>query len=334
MPNKLCLYFFQLWLMIYGLGVYSSVWAQNIPPKPEPAKFVNDYANALYRANTGDKENLENKLKKYADSTSTQVVIVIINYLEGVSVEDYAQKLAETWGIGQKSNNNGILILIAYYDKKVRIHTGYGIEAIITDLTARQIIDNQLVPNFKAENYYQGLEEATEVIFKLLSGEFKASDIPRRKMTFEEGSDFAFYVFMTTLFVGLFGWIVMSVVLMSVIKAEKGWLSSTGIGNAAISELPMLLTHLFLTYIYNAWIYWQWIAGIYVGTTLFIWLITNSGSSKGSKTYSSGNSWSSSSSYSDSSSSYSGSSSSYSDSYSDSSYGGGSFGGGGASGSW
>jgi uncharacterized membrane protein YgcG len=319
MPSKFCLHFFQLCLIICAWGLHLEVLAQNIPQKPEPARYVNDLA-AMLESNEG--QLLEIKLKKYYDSTSTQIVIVTIQTLDGYSIDDYAQKLAENWGIGQKGKDNGLLILVSQGDRKMKIATGYGLEAKITDLTAKQIIDNQLVPNFKTENYYYGLNEAIEVIFKLLSGEFTASDLaPPPNM-----ADFFFYAYRVVMILGFLLGSIFTIFILDELEAKYPKLRPYRVGIIALSLLPMLLSLIYLLYVYRAWGYFPLVLLIYGIFGLIMWFISHSAKG-GNQSYSSGKN----------SSSYTGSSGSYSDSsssYSDSSFGGGSFGGGGASGSW
>ena len=143
--------------------------AKEIPAKPNPPKLVNDYANVL----SSEQNNaLERKLVSYFDSTSTQIAIVIENSLEGDDLFDYCQRLAIAWGIGEKGKNNGLLIYVAIKDHKVRIHTGYGMEATITDALSTQIRLEQINPNFKQGNYYEGLDQATNIIMRAASGEY------------------------------------------------------------------------------------------------------------------------------------------------------------------
>jgi uncharacterized protein len=308
-----------LFLILMGkLGLF----AQNIPGKPEPASYVNDLAGML---KPDEGQLLEIKLKKYFDSTSTQIVVVIIQSLDGYLIDDYAQKLAENWGIGQKGKDNGLLILVSKKDRKMKIATGYGLEAKITDLAAKQIIDNQLVPNFKTENYYQGLTEATDFIFKLLSGEFKADDIPR-KMSEQDKADFFFYGYRVVMILGFLVGSIFTIFILDELESKYPKLRPYRVAIIALSLLPMLLSLIYLMDVYYAWVYFPWILLIYAIFIGIMWLISHSAKG-GSQSYSS----------SKNGSSYSGSSSSYSDSsssYSDSSFGGGSFGGGGASGSW
>jgi uncharacterized protein len=92
-------------------------------------------------------------------------------------ISDYAFQLGEKWGIGGKGKDNGLLILAAMEDRKVFIATGRGLEGAIPDALAKRIVNDMILPNFKAQAYYQGLDQATDMIFKLASGEYTAEDM-------------------------------------------------------------------------------------------------------------------------------------------------------------
>ncbi|MDX2188743.1 MAG: TPM domain-containing protein [Bacteroidota bacterium] len=143
---------------------------KSIPEMPNPPRLVNDFAGVL---NQNESIYLEKKLRAYNDSTSSQIAIVIENSLEGEEVFDYSMKLAEAWKIGQKGKDNGILIYIAIAERKIRIQVGYGLEARVTDAYTKRIIEEIIKPQFKQQNYYQGLNDATDVIIQLASGEYK-----------------------------------------------------------------------------------------------------------------------------------------------------------------
>ncbi len=158
--------------------VCSFSFGQDFPERPKPPKLVNDFANIL-----GDREELilENKLVAYHDSTSTQIAVVTINSLNGNDIANYSFLLAENWGIGQKGKDNGVLILIALEDRKMFIATGYGMEGVIPDAIAKRIVENYMKPNFRNNDYYNGIDEATSVIMGLASGEFTEDQIGRKK---------------------------------------------------------------------------------------------------------------------------------------------------------
>jgi len=149
-------------------------YGQNIPPKPNPPRLVNDVAHVM----TPDQEAaLESKLVAYDDSTSVQIVIVTVPTIGDGSIEDYALKILRDWGVGNKKTNNGIVVLAAIQDHKVTISTGYGMEGSVNDVVAREIIDNEIVPNFRgadADNYYRGFNRAADAIIKAAAGEYKA----------------------------------------------------------------------------------------------------------------------------------------------------------------
>lgn len=147
--------------------------AQAIPEKPNPQRLVNDYVSIL---SSTERASLEQKLRGYADSTSTQLTIVIVKNTGESDPYDFAMKIAKDWGVGQKGKNNGLVLLWATETRKIRIVTGRGMEATITDAIAKRIINKTLSPNFKAGLWYQGLDEATTEMMKRASGEFKADE--------------------------------------------------------------------------------------------------------------------------------------------------------------
>jgi len=161
----------------------SHAYSQNLPEKSNPPKLVNDYAAVL---STTEVAALEQKLVAFNDSSSTQIAIVTIKSLEGNDIADYAFKLGQKWGIGQKGKDNGILILVAPNDRKVFIATGYGAEEYVTDAMSRRIIENKFKPYFKNNDYYQGLDEGTNDIIDLLTGKFKAE--PNKNINKGKGS--------------------------------------------------------------------------------------------------------------------------------------------------
>lgn len=149
-----------------------------VPPKPNPPRLVNDIAGKL---TPEQQQALEQKLVAYDDSTSNQIAIVILPTITDQSgneypIEDVALKILRDWGVGSKKNNNGIVILVALKEHKARIEVGYGLEGAIPDLVAKSIIENDLKPSFREENYYRGLDNAVNSIIKAAAGEYKAPE--------------------------------------------------------------------------------------------------------------------------------------------------------------
>ncbi|AFK03282.1 protein of unknown function DUF477 [Emticicia oligotrophica DSM 17448] len=157
---------------IFLLLIQSFAFAQDIPQKPNPPRLVNDLVGGLL--SQGEIDQLEQKLKNYNDTTSTQVVIVIVKSVQPYDISEYAVKLGREWGIGQKDKNNGVILLWAPGDRKIFIATGYGTEGALTDARSKRIIEQIIKPNFKEMRYFQGLNEATDRIIQYLSGEFQA----------------------------------------------------------------------------------------------------------------------------------------------------------------
>lgn len=141
-----------------------------IPEKPKVETSLYDYINLL---TPSQKNALETKLVRYADSTSTQIVIAIISSTKGEDISLLGAQWGQKWGIGQADEDNGILIILAKDDRHVDINTGYGIEYRITDLMAERIINRIMIPEFKAGSYYSGLDKGADAIFEALNGEFK-----------------------------------------------------------------------------------------------------------------------------------------------------------------
>jgi uncharacterized protein len=185
--------------IVFIVAIFSltSVKAQNVIPKPNPPVLVTDLAGVL---SPEEKQALENKLVAIDDSSSNQIAVVILPTLDGNPIEEYATKLFREWGIGNKKTNNGILLLIAIQDRKMRIEVGYGLEGAIPDITSINIIDNDLKPAFRAGAYYDGIDTATDNIAKAAVGEYK---VKREKKTKGKGSNIILFVFIVFIIVSI-----------------------------------------------------------------------------------------------------------------------------------
>ena len=132
---------------------------------------MNDLAGVL---SPEQEAALERKLVAYDDSTSNQIAVVLVPTLNDYPIEEYALALYRKWGIGNKKTNNGILILAAIEDRKIRIEAGYGLEGAVPDITANQIITNDIAPSFRSGDYYDGIDKATNSIMAAAAGEYTA----------------------------------------------------------------------------------------------------------------------------------------------------------------
>ena len=161
---------FLILLLSFG---YLISFAQDFPEKP--TTLVNDYAGVL---SASQKQSLESKLVAFDDSSSTQIAVAILKSVGDYDINEYAVELGRKWGVGQSGKNNGIMIVVAVGDRKISIQTGYGVEGALPDVYARRIIENDIKPNFKAGDYYAGLDAGTTSIIKYTKGEYK-NDKPK-----------------------------------------------------------------------------------------------------------------------------------------------------------
>ncbi|MBM4135962.1 MAG: methanol dehydrogenase [Nitrospira sp.] len=138
---------------------------------PKLQGYVNDYANMISPEVRSD---IENKLKAFEQTDSTQIVILTIPSLEGEVLEEFSIKVAESWKIGQKVKDNGVIFLVAKEERKMRIEVGRGLEGKVTDLMAGRIIDLVIKPRFKEGDFDGGFEAGVSALIEATRGEFKA----------------------------------------------------------------------------------------------------------------------------------------------------------------
>lgn len=165
-------------LLIIGILVSFCALAQNkaIPNPPNPPRLVNDFANLLPDFQEAE---LERKLVAYDDSTSNQIAVVIVNDLGGMDASQYATELGQRWGVGgQAKFDNGIVILIStgggQGNRDAFIAVGNGLEGAIPDITAGHILDQFLIPNLVAEQYYTALDQTSTALMQAAAGEYQA----------------------------------------------------------------------------------------------------------------------------------------------------------------
>lgn len=160
-----------------------------IPEKPSFQTSVYDYAKLL---SDSEKSQLEQKLIHYADTTSTQIVVVTIESLKGEDIGLLTPKWGHQWGVGgSEKNDNGVMILLARDERKIWISPGYGVEYKLTAGITGTIVRNEIVPEFKAGSYYNGLDKGTSAIIDVLKGTYKGT----RQENNSDGSIFPILVF-------------------------------------------------------------------------------------------------------------------------------------------
>ena len=163
LPNKLCLLRLLFFVNIIFLLQINSIYANEA--YPNLTEIVTDSAGIF---SEDEVQKLRKKLSDFEIETSNQVVVLTIKSLSGESIESYALETFNQNKLGQKDKDNGVLILFAKEDRKVRIEVGYGLEGVLTDILSGRIIQDRMIPEFKSGNYFTGIENGTDDIIKFL----------------------------------------------------------------------------------------------------------------------------------------------------------------------
>jgi uncharacterized protein len=188
---------------------YSVSFAQ--PEVPPLKNWANDFTETL---SFSELQQLNFQLKTYEDTTTNQLVSLMIPTLDGYPLEEFSHEVAEKNKIGMKEKSNGVLLLVVKNDRKMRIEVGYGLEGVLPDALANSIIRNEMVPHFKKDEYYAGITSGINAIISAIGGEYKAN--------FKEKSDGIGF----TLFVIIF--ITVIIVLSFIPKSRRHGGSSGG----------------------------------------------------------------------------------------------------------
>lgn len=142
------------------------------PDFPQLSGRVVDSANLLP---VSVEQKLTQQLQAYEDQTTNQIVVITVSSLQGYDIADYGYQLGRHWGIGQTGQDNGALLIVAPEERKVRVEVGYGLEGTLTDALSRQIIDNEIIPRFKHDDYVGGIEAGVNAILGVLGGRYDAA---------------------------------------------------------------------------------------------------------------------------------------------------------------
>jgi uncharacterized protein len=161
--------------IIFFLSIFSFSFSQDVPQPMNPPRLVNDYIGLL---NETQRSSLESALVAFNDSTSTQIVVVIVNTLNGADPNYFAYKIGDSWKVGQKGKNNGIVFLIKPKNGnekgQVAISVGYGLEHVMTDALSKRIIETEIIPYFRENKYYEGIVSGVKAIMLACRGQYKA----------------------------------------------------------------------------------------------------------------------------------------------------------------
>ena len=189
-------------------------------------EYVTDLTNTL---KSEELSSLRIKLRKFFDSTSTQVVVLLIPSLNGEPIENVANSIFRHNGIGAKSKNNGVLLLISKGDRKIRLEVGYGLEGVLPDAVSKKIIKNEIGPELKKDEYFKGIEKGVNAVIAITKGEYKAE----QKQAEDHTSENIVFLIIVVIFFGFIG-----LIIFLVVKKSKNisWTKSSGSSSSYYSD--------------------------------------------------------------------------------------------------
>ena len=162
---------FVLFCVLFLASAFTSLsFALDVPPL---TGRVVDLAHVLPTATV---DSLTAKLKAHEETTGNQVAVLVLPSLEGEPFESFSHRVATTWTLGQKGTDNGVLILVAMKERKIRLEVGYGLEGALTDARSAQIIRNEIVPRFRAGDVSGGVAAGVDAVLKTIEGTYQAPD--------------------------------------------------------------------------------------------------------------------------------------------------------------
>lgn len=172
-------------LLLFSIISVLSFGQSGIPDAPNPPKLYNNLSKQFPKF-LSDVEaiQLENDLVKFAEETSNQIVVVVVDDLAGYEPVEFAYKIGDKWKVGHEKEDNGIVILIkptgGKGERKTFIATGRGLEGAIPDYTCKEIVDNEMLPNFRNEEYYKGITSALTVLKSLSKGDYNSNQYAKK----------------------------------------------------------------------------------------------------------------------------------------------------------
>ena len=192
-------------MMAFGLVFSFDVALAQVPARPQPQRLVNDLADVFSSA---QEQRMEQALVAFADSTSNQIAVVTVPELYGMDKAQLAFQIGEQWGVGQSKFDNGVVILVkpkvGNSRGEVFIATGYGLEGVLTDAVCRRIIEERMIPAFRAEDYFAGVVNALNVILPLAAGEISTDEFASGEDdTMSVVAAFIFLAFIIIVFIAL-----------------------------------------------------------------------------------------------------------------------------------
>jgi uncharacterized protein len=204
--------------LLLGITVCLSMLSAQIPEKPQPPRLVNDFAGIFTPEQI---INLETMLDRFSDSTSNQIAIVTMKDLGGYEPSQMAYEIGQKWGVGQSKFQNGVVVLIKPKNEtagQAFIATGYGLEGALPDAICKRIVEREMIPSFRENDYYGGVLKAADIIMKIASGEYKSSDYASKG---GDATDTVASVFV----------IIFIIIMVIIMIARRGGPTNLGSGN-------------------------------------------------------------------------------------------------------
>jgi len=165
--------FWRWWLLLAAAIASAAAALAADPLPPKPTHYVSDRAGILSPQTIAA---LNSRLEAFERDTSNQVIVATFaNVPEGYALEDFTQRTAEAWGIGQKKDDNGVAIFVFPNDRKTRIEVGYGLEGTLPDIVGKRIIENEMLPAFRAGDFDSGVSRGVNAILQATRGEYQGS---------------------------------------------------------------------------------------------------------------------------------------------------------------
>ena len=198
--------------------IVQAVHAAEVMP-PKPAAYFNDYAGVVSK-DAGHRFN--EQLAQFERETSDQVVVAVFPKMQSdSSIEDYTQRIAQAWGVGQKERRNGAVLFVFIQDRKMFIQVGYGLEGALPDITAFDITEYHIKPHFRNDDYEGGLATGIDLICKAILGEYKGSGKTVAEQRGKAGApNFLFFII----------FVIVLIVISSVMRRLGGYGYSSGRG--------------------------------------------------------------------------------------------------------
>jgi uncharacterized protein len=210
---------FGLVLVVLSSMLMSAAWALNFPAL---SGRVVDEANVIDQAT---RSALAEKLKALEEKTTTQLVVVTLKSLQGTTLVDYGYQLGRYWRIGQKGQNNGALLIVVPSERQTRIVVGYGLEGTLTDALTKVIIENAMIPRFRANDYSGGIVRGVDDLIQVLSGDSEAfkQQVAVKQAQRKRPSDNGYALLFVLVWIGIAAFVVLTIA-----RAQRGGRGSGG----------------------------------------------------------------------------------------------------------